>query len=91
MIRHSAPMHALGILRAQLLVALLARGHSVFVSDVDTVWLRDPTHFFGSHPSCVGVDAALGNDCISAEPRQLDARGVIVDANKISYNAAVRE
>ena len=64
-IRHSAPLHALGILRAQLLVQLLARGHSVFVSDVDTVWLRDPADFLASHSSAAAVDVALGNDCVS--------------------------
>lgn len=48
-----------------LIVRRLLEDHAfsaVVLSDVDTVWLRDPTPFFARHPS---ADVLISTDCLS--------------------------
>ena len=55
----------IGALKAAFLLYLLERGHEVLVSDVDTVWLRDPTSFFKTERVATEADLAVSTDCLS--------------------------
>jgi hypothetical protein len=55
----------IGALKAAFLLYLLERGHEVLVSDVDTVWLRDPRSFFKTERVATEADLAVSTDCLS--------------------------
>ena len=55
----------IGALKAAFLLYLLDQGHEVLVSDVDTVWLRDPRPFFHSEAVTQRSDIAVSTDCLS--------------------------
>ena len=57
----------IGALKAAFLLYLLERGHEVLVSDVDTVWLRDPRSFFKTERVATEADLAVSTDCLSHE------------------------
>ena len=44
---------------------LLQRGHRVLVSDVDTVWLHDPRHWFDTDDLPRRTDVSISTDCLS--------------------------
>lgn len=58
----------------QRLLSRRAPAAAVVLSDVDTVWLRDPADFLARHPA---ADVAISTDCLShwAEASAADARG----------------
>ena len=63
----------IGALKAAFLLYLLRKGHEVLVSDVDTVWLRDPRPFFKTERVATESDVAVSTDCLShALERQND-------------------
>ena len=55
----------IGALKAAFLLYLLRKGHEVLVSDVDTVWLRDPRPFFKTERVATDSDVAVSTDCLS--------------------------
>ena len=55
----------IGALKAAFLLYLLRKGHEVLVSDVDTVWLRDPRPFFKTERVATDSDLAVSTDCLS--------------------------
>ena len=57
----------IGALKAAFLLYLLEKGHEVLVSDVDTVWLRDPRSFFKTERVATEADLAVSTDCLSHE------------------------
>ena len=55
----------IGALKAAFLLHLLQKGYRVLVSDVDTVWLRDPRDWFDTDDLPQRTDVSLSTDCLS--------------------------
>ncbi|KAL1522336.1 hypothetical protein AB1Y20_017328 [Prymnesium parvum] len=61
-----ARFRRMGAMKVAAFHRILLLGRSVLVSDVDTVWLKDPTDFLSS-PALSQVDIAVTSDCLSRE------------------------
>ena len=53
-----AKFQRMGVTKALFILALLRRGHTVLVSDADTVWLEDPWRWLAVDPAAVDPSAS---------------------------------
>ena len=90
--RHSGVgFNLLGEAKTASLAKLLDAGLNVFLSDVDVVWLRDPTAYFETG-QLANADVAVTSDCVFGSERdrpETDEFGQVSEPTKASANTGV--